>query len=117
MAIFVHLSDEKNKNSIIKNGIKIEKIHYEKITRGIFCMPVISDFYATHQWLREIKQYSSGNNIIAIYFKIPDNELVCCGKYNDKFIQITAKSAHEQFMKLVFCPIQTTTNKYDMLGV
>ena len=100
MAIFVHFTDENNKNSIIKNGIKIETIHYDNINAGVFCMPVIPDFYATHQWVREIKQYKSGNNIIAVYFKIPDNEIVFCGKYNGQLIKVNATEAHKKFLEL-----------------
>ena len=56
MAVFVHFTDENKKNSIIKNGIKMGTIHYENIKKGVFCMPVIPDFYATHQWVRENKK-------------------------------------------------------------
>ena len=90
MAAFVHFTDEKNKGAIIKNGIR----------RGLFCVPVISDYYAVNQWVREIKQYSSGNIIIAIYFKIPDNEKVLCGKYNAKQIEMPAVMAHKTFLSL-----------------
>ena len=100
MAIFVHFTDENNKNSIVKNGLRVEKIHYEDINKGIFCMPVIPDFYATYQWLREIKQYNSGNEITAVYFKIPDDETVFCGKYNEKIIRTTAVEAHNTFINL-----------------
>ena len=100
MAVFVHFTDENNQNSIIKNGIKIATIHYEDIKRGLFCMPVILDFYATHQWVREMKQHYSGNNIIAAYFKIPDDEIIFCGKYNETMIKMKANEAHKIFMSL-----------------
>ena len=100
MALFVHFTDENNKNSIIKNGIKMETIHYENISKGIFCMPVIPDFYATHQWVRELKQYNSGNEILAVYFRIPDNEIIFCGKYNEKIVKINAAEAHNKLMNL-----------------
>ena len=100
MAIFVHFTEEKNKSSIIKNGIKLQKIHYENINKGIFCMPVIPDFYATHQWVRELKQYKSGNEIVAVYFKIPDEELIFCGKYNEEIIKLKASNTHNKFMNL-----------------
>jgi hypothetical protein len=100
MAVFVHFADENNKDSIEKNGIKINIVHYEQISKGVFCMPVISDFYATHQWVREIKQYNSGNEIIAIYFKIPDDEVVFFGKYNEKLEKIKATGTHKIFIDL-----------------
>ena len=100
MACFVHFTDEKNKNSIIKNGIKTSNVHIDEIKKGLFCMPVIPDYYATHQWVREIKQYSSGNIIIAIYFKIQDDENVLCGKYTEKLIETKAAEAHNIFISL-----------------
>ena len=100
MAVFVHFTEENNKNSIIKNGITLQKIHYDKINKGIFCMPVIPDFYATHQWIRELKQYKSGNEIIAVYFKVPDEELVFCGKYNETIVKTKASDTHNKFLNL-----------------
>jgi len=100
MAVFVHFTEENNKESIIKNGIKLVTIHYENINKGVFCMPVIPDFYATHQWVRELKQYKSGNEIIAVYFKIPDEELVFCGKYNEAIIETKASDSHNKFINL-----------------
>ena len=100
MAVFVHFTEDKIKNSILNNGIELKTIHYENINKGIFCMPVIPDFYATHQWVRELKQYKSGNDIIAIYFKIPDEEIVFCGKYNEELIETKASESHKSFLDL-----------------
>lgn len=97
MALFVHLTNEKNRNSILRDGIKQEKIHYEEASHGVFCMPVISDFYATHQWLREMKMNKSANAIIAVYFKVTDDERVFCGQYNGEIVKTTAAEAHKIF--------------------
>jgi hypothetical protein len=99
MALFVHLTDEKNRRHI-HDGIKQGKIHDEAVSRGVFCMPVISDFYATHQWLREMKMCRAANSIIAIYFKIPDNESVLYGQYNMQMLKTTAAEAHKIFNEL-----------------
>jgi hypothetical protein len=50
MPILVHLADEREKASIKRNGIKIGKDR-----NGIFCMPVLPNFYISNQWLRELK--------------------------------------------------------------
>jgi hypothetical protein len=100
MARYVHLTDEKNVNAILKNGVKTSKIHYEKPINAVFCMPIIDDFYATHQWLREMKRRRSGGEIIAVYFKIPDSETVYCGKYTEKPQSVEAREAREIFMNL-----------------
>lgn len=99
MAVFVHLTAEDNMASIRKNGIKSGDIHFEEANRGIFCMPVINDFFATHQWLREIKRFNK-KNIIGVYFKIPDDELVWYGFYNEEPKQCKASIALNQFMHL-----------------
>lgn len=99
MSIFVHLTSESNLGSIQKNGIKPGKIHFENVTQGIFCMPVINDFLSTHQWLREIKRFSK-KNIVGVYFKIPDNELVWCGLYSEEPKQYKANEAVDTFMKV-----------------
>ncbi|EMO41748.1 hypothetical protein LEP1GSC186_1768 [Leptospira noguchii serovar Autumnalis str. ZUN142] len=89
MSVFLHLTSIQNKNSIFRSGVKTSSIHYENVRRGVFCMPVISDFWITHQWLREIKRFSKGP-IIGIYFKIPDLEPVWSGNYNSELMFSTA---------------------------
>jgi hypothetical protein len=99
MGLFVHLTTEDQAVKIKKNGIKTGKIHYDTVNKGVFCMPVISDFYSTHQWLREIKRFNF-KNIIGIYFKIPDEEIVFGGHYNKEPIQKNATEATKEFMEL-----------------
>ncbi|EMY79792.1 hypothetical protein LEP1GSC060_1422 [Leptospira weilii serovar Ranarum str. ICFT] len=96
MSIFLHLTSLKNKNPILRSGIKTSPIHYEKIPMGIFCMPVIPDFSITHQWLREIKRFSNGP-IIGIYFRIPDSEPLWSGRYDS---ELTTSSAIESIQTL-----------------
>jgi len=48
MAMFVHLTPEKNVSAIARSGIKpMPKAGYY----GVFAMPVTRNFYASHQWL------------------------------------------------------------------
>jgi hypothetical protein len=77
MPLLVHLADEKEVSRIRKNGIKIGKHR-----TGVFCMPVLNDFYVTHQWLRELKR-SGVQTIVAIYFKVSRHESVWVGRYNE----------------------------------
>lgn len=60
--------------------------------KGVFAMPVVPDFYVSHQWLRELKR-SGQRTMEAVYFKIPDDELVWVGHYNSESIQVTAAEA------------------------
>lgn len=76
MPILVHLADEKDAAKIKRNGVKIGKHQ-----RGIFCMPVLQNFYLSHQWLRELKRRGV-KTFVGVYFKIDRNIKVFAGKYN-----------------------------------
>lgn len=92
MPIFVHLTSEKNIKSIRRTGIRQEVIHCVESPKGIFCMPVIGDFYATHQWARELIRFGL-RNPYAVYFRLPDNEPVWYGRYNNDHRKMTASEA------------------------
>ena len=77
MPLLVHLADERNSASIIKNGIKPGKGR-----KGIFCMPVLQSFYISHQWLRELKR-DGARSYIGVYFKLDSNTMVYAGKYHE----------------------------------
>ena len=87
MAIFVHLTFEKNLKAILRNGIsRVRK------DGGIYAMPVTRNFYVSHQWLREMKRRTSGS-VVAVYFRIPDDTPVQVGRYNQYHRQMTAAQA------------------------
>ena len=89
--MFVHLTPEKNVKTILRNGLsRIRKSSNRP--HGIFAMPVTRNFFVSHQWLRELKRGGSGP-IAAIYFRIPDEEVVWIGHYNQAHQQMTAAEA------------------------
>ncbi|GGF26991.1 hypothetical protein [Hymenobacter cavernae] len=75
MPTLIHLADEKETKRIIRGGIKGGK--YQK---GVFFMPLTSDFFVSHQWLRELRR-SGVQSYVGIYFKLPDEEEVWFGEY------------------------------------
>ena len=91
MATFVHLTPEKSVKSILRNGIKAQ-IANSDMPKGVFAMPVTPDFYISHQWLRELKR-GGQRTIVAVYFKIPDDESVWVGHYNNKSLHTSAAEA------------------------
>lgn len=91
MAIFVHLTAEKNVKSILRNGISRLRTHRAGMA-GIFAMPVTRNFFVSHQWLRELKRRGRGP-IAGIYFRIPDDEVVWIGHYNQAHRKMTAAEA------------------------
>jgi hypothetical protein len=99
MPIFVHLTQAKSKSNILRNGVKKSKIHDEGADNGVFCMPVINDFFATHQWLQEIKRFEK-KNLIAIYFRVKNHEILSYGQYNNKPYSGSASEATRAFMDL-----------------
>lgn len=75
MPTLVHLANERNAAMIPKNGIVISKHSI-----GIYCMPVLPNFYVTHQWLRELKR-GGAKTFVGVYFKVSLKEVVFAGKY------------------------------------
>jgi hypothetical protein len=76
MPTLVHLADEREISSIKKNGIKIGKHR-----QGVFCMPILTNFYLSHQWLRELKR-SGVKTFVGVYFKMDSKTKVFAGRYN-----------------------------------
>ena len=99
MPVFVHLTQEKEKNRIQKSGIRKSKIHTKNTDTGVFCMPVINDYFATHQWLREIKRFEK-KNIAGVYFRVGSSEPVWYGYYFEAHKKGTAAEAVEAFMRM-----------------
>ena len=94
MPTLVHLADERNLKSIRKNGIKpsIKGL-------GIYAMPVLPNFYASHQWLRELKS-SGAKTIIGVYFKLDVHEMVYVGRYNKHHQLLPLGEAFKKIMEL-----------------
>jgi hypothetical protein len=94
MPTLVHLADERNAKKIIKNGIKTGRYGI-----GVYCMPVLQNFYVSHQWLRELKS-SGANTYVGVYFKLPSAEMVFAGKYGKTHRHITLGEAIKEIMSL-----------------
>ncbi|MFT3948560.1 MAG: hypothetical protein QM763_16475 [Agriterribacter sp.] len=92
MPILVHLADERDAKRILKSGIKPGKY-----STGISCMPVLPDFYITHQWLRELKR-NGVKTYIGVYFRLPSSQMVFAGKYNQEHKHITLGQAVKEIM-------------------
>jgi hypothetical protein len=91
MALFVHLTPEKRVKLILRNGItRLRKTISGP--NGVFAMPVMRNFYISHQWLRELKRSGAGA-IAGVYFRIPDEQLVWVGHYNQAHQRMTATEA------------------------
>ncbi len=85
MPTFVHLTPAKDLKRIVRSGIKHGG-------RGVFCMPVLPNYYISHQWIRELKR-GGQRTIVGVYFTLPDEELVWVGHYFQAHTQVTAAEA------------------------
>lgn len=97
MPVFVHLTPEQSIANIVRNGIKPSEVHAAEVGDGVFCMPVIHDFYASHQWLREVRRFNK-KSMTAVYFKLSDDETVFFGDYYQKHRQGSAGQAVKAFL-------------------
>ena len=88
MPLFVHLTQEKNVNRILRNGIAPARKRMN-CPHGVFAMPVTRNFYVSHQWLRELKRRGH-ETVAAVYFRIPDHTMVWIGHYQRSHQQMTA---------------------------
>ena len=88
MPTFVHLAPDKFATRVRRNGIRARKhwiaLRPEPVAvRGVYCMPVIGNFFITHQWLREMKRTHPGfKTFVGVYFRVPSSEPVYVGHYN-----------------------------------
>jgi hypothetical protein len=76
--------------SIARAGIRPVRRH--GVTVGVYAMPVLPNFYASHQWLRELRRRAS-SPLIAVDFVIADDEVVMVGHYNSVKRELSASEA------------------------
>ena len=91
MATFVHLTPQKNARRIMRTGIKAQHIH-DALPVGVYAMPVVPNFYQSHQWLRELKR-TGQRTLTAVYFRIPDTTQVLAGRYDQPHRAMSAAEA------------------------
>ena len=87
MATFVHLCDAKAVRSIRRRGIVAAKRR-----RGVYAMPTSTDFYVSHQWLRELSRWIGGP-MVAVYFRVPSSTPAMFGPYGGPHRNGTAGEA------------------------
>ena len=91
MALFVHLAPAKAVARIRRAGIKRGRW-------GVFCMPVLADYYTTHQWARELKRRGH-RRMLAISFWLDDADLVEVGRFSTPHQTMRASEAVKALME------------------
>ncbi len=93
MALFVHIAPEKAVRSIRRVGLKPGRD-----SGGVFALPATPDFYASHQWLRELRRFNPGS-LRAVYFRLRGDAPVLFGRYGGPHTDGTADEAVGALMK------------------
>lgn len=94
MPVLVHLADERNAATIRKNGVKIGKAR-----KGIYCMPVLQEFFVSYQWLRELKR-DGVKTFVGVHFKLKSDTMVYAGRYNKSHRYIALGQAIKEIMTM-----------------
>lgn len=96
MAMFVHLAFESQVARMKRNGIRCGLRNITGVGNGVFAVPMTRNYYVSHQWLRELKR-RGGGPMAGVYFRIPDDEQVWVGHYNQAHRWMTAAEAVGEF--------------------
>ncbi|MFT4200979.1 hypothetical protein [Gordonia sp. (in: high G+C Gram-positive bacteria)] len=95
MAMFVHLAPADAAAGIRRTGIRVPKGH-----DGVYLTPRTSNYFISHQWLRELKRGSRGRRLIAVDVRLPDDEPLVIGHYAHAHLPVTAAEAVGMMMSL-----------------
>lgn len=93
--MLVHLGDARAVSSYRRSGIRVS-LGRSRPT-GVFAMPVLPDYFASHQWLRELKRRGV-RTFVGIYFRVPDAEPVFVGHYRHAHAPMSAAAAAQLIM-------------------
>lgn len=87
MALVVHLADARQAAAIKRGGLRASECSVRVATgveppdSGIFAMPVLPNYWATHQWLRELKR-GGMRTLVAVHIRLRSDVPVWVGRYN-----------------------------------
>ena len=94
--MLVHLTSQRNVSRIRRHGIAPQGRAVG--LRGVYAMPVLQDYYASHQWLRELRQFGP-RLIVAVCCRILDPEPVMVGHYGKPHVLLPARQAVSVIME------------------
>jgi hypothetical protein len=106
MAVFMHITNAQDAANIRRNGLKprLAMIALAAGTleerRVVFCVPIVADFQATFQWLRELKRRGH-RTAVGVQFRIDDRQEVWLGHFGQPHERLSAAEAVGRYMKTV----------------
>lgn len=104
MTMVVHLFDSRKAASIRRGGVRGDAASIGiaggrvEVSNAVYVMPVLPNFFASHQWLRELKRRGM-RTIAAAYIKLRSDTMVWCGTYNGEHRWITLGHAAALIMQ------------------
>jgi hypothetical protein len=97
--MFVHIADARRERAIRRGGIRGQRCVLRGrdgvdvvLDRAVYCMPVLPNYYSSHQWLRELKR-GGARELVGVYFRVHSSRLVWAGHYNAAHARVTAAEA------------------------
>ncbi|XAY05982.1 hypothetical protein DSM112329_02843 [Paraconexibacter sp. AEG42_29] len=85
-----HITRDSNAKAILGAGIRTSA--RGDGLAGVFAMPILPNYFVSHQWLRELKRHQPVP-LVAIDFVVPDDEPVMAGHYSATLTATTAAQA------------------------
>lgn len=86
VATLVHLAPAQERERIRRSGLKPRRD-----SLGVYAMAVVPDFMATYGWAREMGRLRG--RLVAVQFRIADDDLVKFGHFASPLVEITAAEA------------------------
>ncbi len=91
MPILVHITSDVEARAAVRAGLRAASGAFDT-PRGVYCMPMLPSYFATHQWHRELKR--RGRKIMtAVDFRLPDDDPVWFGRYSGPHRETTVGRA------------------------
>lgn len=92
--LLVHIAPEPVAKRIKRSGIAARRLDqpYDGCDRLVWAFPVMDSFTLTYQWVRELKR-AGARTLVAVTFRIPDDEQVFAHRYNAEPQLLTAAEA------------------------
>lgn len=98
MPILTYLTPEETVRAIRRSGIRAATAGIGT-PRGVFCMPILADYFATHQWLRELKRRGQ-RTLVAVDFRLRSDEAAWLGHYGRPHDEMTVGRAIGMLIRL-----------------
>jgi hypothetical protein len=92
VAVLTHLIPAKLAARARKNGLKAG-------ARGLFCMPLLPNYFVSHQWMRELKRRGQ-RTFVAVDFRLRSDEKIAVGHYGHEKVTTTVGKAIADIMSI-----------------